>query len=186
MGQSFVADEEVGHPHRPSEGMWKDGAYRPRANKLCSPPQPSWHVQCLLFSLCQEVNRVGGHTLPKVTLQELLRSCLAEVLAAYEKLVEQKQEKVPGCGMGAWLGMQGHSQLLEQKTPVHDSWTGDTLTLTLPPPKLRQKGSRHQISHSGCALGLVFSNIPPWAASPVPGRSPIPACPVCRGRTASP
>lgn len=143
-------------------------------------------MQCLLFSLCQEVNRVGGHTLPKVTLQELLRSCLAEVLAAYEKLVEQKQEKVPGCGMGAWLGMQGRSQLLEQKMPVHDSWKGDTLTLTLPPPKLRQKGSRHQISHSGCALGLVFSNIPPWAASPVPGRSPIPACPVCRGRTASP
>ncbi|XP_068888677.1 conserved oligomeric Golgi complex subunit 1 isoform X2 [Aphelocoma coerulescens] len=64
-------------------------------SKIRLPVQPSWHVQCLLFSLCQEVNRVGGHTLPKVTLQELLRSCLAEVLAAYEKLVEQKQEKRP-------------------------------------------------------------------------------------------
>uniref|UniRef100_A0A8C0VCH0 Conserved oligomeric Golgi complex subunit 1 n=1 Tax=Cyanistes caeruleus TaxID=156563 RepID=A0A8C0VCH0_CYACU len=65
-------------------------------SKIRLPVQPSWHAQCLLFSLCQEVNRVGGHTLPKVTLQELLRSCMAEVLAAYEKLVEQKQEKVPG------------------------------------------------------------------------------------------
>nr|XP_054501318.1 conserved oligomeric Golgi complex subunit 1 isoform X1 [Agelaius phoeniceus] len=64
-------------------------------SKIRLPVQPSWHVQCLLFSLCQEVNRVGGHTLPKVTLQELLRSCMAEVLAAYGKLVEQKQEKRP-------------------------------------------------------------------------------------------
>ncbi|NXW69843.1 COG1 protein, partial [Hirundo rustica] len=64
-------------------------------SKIRLPVQPSWHAQCLLFSLCQEVNRVGGHTLPKVTLQELLRSCMAEVLAAYEKLVQQKQEKRP-------------------------------------------------------------------------------------------
>ncbi|KAM9222271.1 conserved oligomeric Golgi complex subunit 1 [Leptosomus discolor] len=60
------------------------------------PVQPSWYVQCLLFSLCQEVNRVGGHTLPKVTLQELLRLCMAEVLAAYEKLMEEQQEKKAG------------------------------------------------------------------------------------------
>ncbi|NXD31463.1 COG1 protein, partial [Spelaeornis formosus] len=64
-------------------------------SKIRLPVQPSWHVQCLLFSLCQEVNRVGAHTLPKVTLRELLRSCMAEVLAAYQKLVEQKQEKRP-------------------------------------------------------------------------------------------
>ncbi|NWH72776.1 COG1 protein, partial [Piaya cayana] len=62
-------------------------------SKIRLPVQPSWYVQCLLFSLCQEVNRVGGHTLPKVTLQELLRTCMTEVLAAYEKLVEEKQEK---------------------------------------------------------------------------------------------
>ncbi|XP_068007283.1 conserved oligomeric Golgi complex subunit 1 isoform X3 [Melanerpes formicivorus] len=65
-------------------------------SKIRLPVQPSWYVQCLLFSLCQEVNRVGGHTLPKVTLQELLRACMAEVLAAYEKLVEEKQEKRAG------------------------------------------------------------------------------------------
>ncbi|XP_040438017.1 conserved oligomeric Golgi complex subunit 1 isoform X2 [Falco naumanni] len=65
-------------------------------SKIRLPVQPSWYVQCLLFNLCQEVNRVGGHTLPKVTLQELLRTCMAEVLAAYEKLMEEKQEKKAG------------------------------------------------------------------------------------------
>ncbi|NXL87587.1 COG1 protein, partial [Alectura lathami] len=65
-------------------------------SKIRLPMQPSWHVQCLLFSLCQEVNRVGGHTLPKVTLQELLKTCMAEVLAAYEQLMEEKREKKAG------------------------------------------------------------------------------------------
>ncbi|XP_065591444.1 conserved oligomeric Golgi complex subunit 1 isoform X1 [Cyrtonyx montezumae] len=65
-------------------------------SKIRLPMQPSWYVQCFLFSLCQEVNRVGGHTLPKVTLQELLKACMAEVLAAYEKLMEEKQDKKAG------------------------------------------------------------------------------------------
>ncbi|KAM9177896.1 conserved oligomeric Golgi complex subunit 1 isoform 1-T1 [Mergus octosetaceus] len=65
-------------------------------SKIRLPMQPSWYVQSLLFSLCQEVNRVGGHTLPKVTLQELLKTCMAAVLAAYEKLMEEKQEKKAG------------------------------------------------------------------------------------------
>ncbi|ETE68987.1 Conserved oligomeric Golgi complex subunit 1, partial [Ophiophagus hannah] len=54
---------------------------------------PSWCVQSFLFSLCQEINRVGGHTLPKVILQELLKTCMTEVLAGYEKLSEGKREK---------------------------------------------------------------------------------------------
>nr|XP_060620214.1 conserved oligomeric Golgi complex subunit 1 isoform X2 [Anolis sagrei ordinatus] len=65
-------------------------------SKIRLPVQPSWCVQSLLFSLCQEVNRVGGHTLPKVTLQELLKTCMTEVLAGYEKLSEVKQEKKEG------------------------------------------------------------------------------------------
>ncbi|XP_061471666.1 conserved oligomeric Golgi complex subunit 1 isoform X2 [Rhineura floridana] len=65
-------------------------------SKIRLPVQPSWCVQSLLFSLCQEVNRVGGHTLPKVTLQELLKSCMTEILASYEKLSEEKQEKKEG------------------------------------------------------------------------------------------
>ncbi|NXA36007.1 COG1 protein, partial [Eudromia elegans] len=65
-------------------------------SKIRLPVQPSWYVQSFLFSLCQEVNRVGGHTLPKVTLQELLKTCMTELLAAYGKLLEEKQEKKEG------------------------------------------------------------------------------------------
>uniref|UniRef100_A0A7N5P0F5 Conserved oligomeric Golgi complex subunit 1 n=1 Tax=Ailuropoda melanoleuca TaxID=9646 RepID=A0A7N5P0F5_AILME len=60
------------------------------------PIQPSWYVQSFLFSLCQEINRVGGHALPKVTLQEMLKSCMVQVVAAYEKLAEEKQVKKEG------------------------------------------------------------------------------------------
>ncbi|XP_005415257.2 PREDICTED: conserved oligomeric Golgi complex subunit 1-like [Chinchilla lanigera] len=58
--------------------------------------QPSWYIHCFLFSLCEEINRVGGHTLPKVTLQEMLKSCMVQVVSAYEKLSEGKQTKKEG------------------------------------------------------------------------------------------
>ncbi|KAG9473533.1 hypothetical protein GDO78_004044 [Eleutherodactylus coqui] len=58
-------------------------------SKIRLPGQSSWYVQSLLFNLCQAVNRVGGHALPKVTLQALLRSCLDEVLTAYEKMCQE-------------------------------------------------------------------------------------------------
>ncbi|XP_012968715.1 conserved oligomeric Golgi complex subunit 1 isoform X2 [Mesocricetus auratus] len=65
-------------------------------SKIRLPSQPSWYVQSFLFSLCQEVNRVGGHALPKVTLQELLKTCMGQVIAAYEQLTEEHQEKKEG------------------------------------------------------------------------------------------
>ncbi|XP_003786216.1 conserved oligomeric Golgi complex subunit 1 [Otolemur garnettii] len=65
-------------------------------SKIRLPIQPSWYVQSFLFSLCQEINRIGGHALPKVTLQEMLKSCMVQVIAAYEKLSEEKQIKKEG------------------------------------------------------------------------------------------
>ncbi|XP_036925837.1 conserved oligomeric Golgi complex subunit 1 isoform X2 [Sturnira hondurensis] len=65
-------------------------------SKIRLPIQPSWYVQSFLFSLCQEINRVGGHALPKVTLQEMLKSCMAQVVAAYEKLSGENQMKKEG------------------------------------------------------------------------------------------
>nr|XP_020662380.1 conserved oligomeric Golgi complex subunit 1 [Pogona vitticeps] len=65
-------------------------------SKIRLPVQPSWCVQFLLFGLCQEVNRVGGQTLPKVTLQELLKTCMTEVLAGYEKFSDRKHDKKEG------------------------------------------------------------------------------------------
>ncbi|XP_069786120.1 conserved oligomeric Golgi complex subunit 1 isoform X2 [Narcine bancroftii] len=63
-------------------------------SKIRLPVQPSWYVQSLLFHLCQEINRVGGHALPKVTLHELLKACLDEVLSGYEGLCSITPNKV--------------------------------------------------------------------------------------------
>ncbi|XP_074116749.1 LOW QUALITY PROTEIN: conserved oligomeric Golgi complex subunit 1 [Sminthopsis crassicaudata] len=65
-------------------------------SKIRLPVQPSWYVQSFLFSLCQEINQVGGHALPKATLQEMLKGCLVQVLAGYEKLSEEKSTKKEG------------------------------------------------------------------------------------------
>ncbi|XP_029014693.1 conserved oligomeric Golgi complex subunit 1 [Betta splendens] len=58
-------------------------------SKVRLPVQPSWFVQSLLFRLCVEVNKVGGHALPRPTLQELLQACLAQVLQHYHSLSQQ-------------------------------------------------------------------------------------------------
>ncbi|KAM3863538.1 conserved oligomeric Golgi complex subunit 1 [Diretmus argenteus] len=59
-------------------------------SKIRLPVQPSWFVQSLLFQLCVEVNRVGGHALPRPTLQELLQTCLTRVLHHYHHLTQQE------------------------------------------------------------------------------------------------
>ncbi|KAF3704811.1 Conserved oligomeric Golgi complex subunit 1 [Channa argus] len=62
-------------------------------SKIRLPVQPSWFVQSLLFRLCLEVNKVGGHALPRPTLQELLQTCLAQVLDQYHNLSQQACSK---------------------------------------------------------------------------------------------
>ncbi|XP_041720061.2 conserved oligomeric Golgi complex subunit 1-like isoform X2 [Coregonus clupeaformis] len=62
-------------------------------SKIRIPVQPSWFVQCLLFQLCLEVNGVGGHALPRPTLQELLQGCMDLVLQEYQSLTHTTQDK---------------------------------------------------------------------------------------------
>ncbi|KAM7386207.1 hypothetical protein PAMA_009037 [Pampus argenteus] len=62
-------------------------------SKIRLPVQPSWFVQSLLFQLCVEVNRVGGHALPRPTLQELLQTCLTQALQHYHSLTQQDPSK---------------------------------------------------------------------------------------------
>ncbi|KAJ8345529.1 hypothetical protein SKAU_G00297220 [Synaphobranchus kaupii] len=80
-------------------------------SKIRLPAQPSWYIQSLLFHLCLEVNRVGGHALPKVTLQELLRDCLDQVVTEYEKLTQHTQskgrEERGAAGRGVKFGLFG-------------------------------------------------------------------------------
>lgn len=58
-------------------------------SKIRLPVQPSWFVQSLLFQLCVEVNRVGGHALPRPTLQELLQACHSQALHHFHSLSQQ-------------------------------------------------------------------------------------------------
>lgn len=58
-------------------------------SKIRLPVQPSWFVQSLLFQLCVEVNRMGGHALPQDTLQELLQACLSRALQYYQGLSQR-------------------------------------------------------------------------------------------------
>ncbi|CAN9505296.1 unnamed protein product [Ophioblennius macclurei] len=62
-------------------------------SKIRLPVQPSWFVQSLLFQLCVEVNRVGGHALPQPTLQELLHACLDQALQHYHSLTQQDHNR---------------------------------------------------------------------------------------------
>lgn len=41
--------------------------------------------------------------MPKITLQEMLKTCMAQVIAAYEQLTEENQIKV-GIQTDLWLG----------------------------------------------------------------------------------
>ncbi|KAM9783401.1 conserved oligomeric Golgi complex subunit 1 isoform X1 [Syngnathus typhle] len=58
-------------------------------SKIRLPVQASLFVQSLLFELCVEVNRVGGHALPQPTLQELLQDCLDQALRHYQSLTQR-------------------------------------------------------------------------------------------------
>ncbi|XP_071248557.1 conserved oligomeric Golgi complex subunit 1 isoform X2 [Salvelinus alpinus] len=62
-------------------------------SKIRLPVQPSWFVQSLLFHLCLEVNGVGGHAVPRPTLQELLQGCMDLVLHQYQSLIHRAQDK---------------------------------------------------------------------------------------------
>ncbi|XP_064820119.1 conserved oligomeric Golgi complex subunit 1 isoform X2 [Oncorhynchus masou masou] len=62
-------------------------------SKIRLPVQPSWFVQSLLFHLCLEVNGVGGHAVPRPTLQELLQGCMDLVLHQYQNLTHTAQNK---------------------------------------------------------------------------------------------
>ncbi|XP_057716981.1 conserved oligomeric Golgi complex subunit 1 isoform X1 [Corythoichthys intestinalis] len=58
-------------------------------SKIRLPVQPSLHVHSLLFQLCVEVNKVGGHTVPEATMRELLQACLDHTLQHYQTLTQR-------------------------------------------------------------------------------------------------
>ncbi|KAK3579911.1 hypothetical protein CHS0354_012452 [Potamilus streckersoni] len=59
------------------------------SSKIFVPMQASWHLQSLLFRLCQEVNHVGGHAIGRSTLQLLIYSVSDKLIAMYEKILKE-------------------------------------------------------------------------------------------------
>eukprot|EP00058_Branchiostoma_floridae_P024363 XP_002609853.1 hypothetical protein BRAFLDRAFT_126021 [Branchiostoma floridae] len=57
-------------------------------SKIRLPAQASWYVQSMLFLLCREVNRVGGHALSRSVIHEVVQQTCAGVLTAYEALLQ--------------------------------------------------------------------------------------------------
>ncbi len=52
------------------------------------PSQASTYVMSLLFTLCHEISRVGGHTIDRDILQHLSRAVMVGVVKVYESLLE--------------------------------------------------------------------------------------------------
>ncbi|XP_015773605.1 PREDICTED: conserved oligomeric Golgi complex subunit 1-like isoform X1 [Acropora digitifera] len=58
------------------------------------PAQLSSYVTSLLFSLCQELNRIGAHALDRKLLHELVTSLSRGVLTSHEKLIQENKPSI--------------------------------------------------------------------------------------------
>ncbi|XP_038072145.1 conserved oligomeric Golgi complex subunit 1-like [Patiria miniata] len=54
-------------------------------SKVHLPVQASWYVQTVLYSLCEEINRVGGHALSRMILSGLIQHTSDSILSLYKK-----------------------------------------------------------------------------------------------------
>ncbi|XP_028398941.1 conserved oligomeric Golgi complex subunit 1-like [Dendronephthya gigantea] len=57
------------------------------------PSQISSYVTSLLFSLCEEINRVGGHAIDRFILRDLVQGLSDNVLRSYEKLLDRHKDE---------------------------------------------------------------------------------------------
>ncbi|XP_077988897.1 conserved oligomeric Golgi complex subunit 1-like [Glandiceps talaboti] len=56
------------------------------------PVQASWYVQSTLCKLCEEINRVGGHAIPRSAIQELITSTSDSMISTYVQIVEEDKK----------------------------------------------------------------------------------------------
>ncbi|XP_078314563.1 conserved oligomeric Golgi complex subunit 1-like isoform X2 [Crassostrea virginica] len=63
------------------------------SSKIRVPMQASWYVQDLLYSLCREINRVGGHAVQRGTLHQLVSKVSDEVVKCFEGVVSESKKK---------------------------------------------------------------------------------------------
>ncbi|XP_072039024.1 conserved oligomeric Golgi complex subunit 1-like [Amphiura filiformis] len=60
------------------------------SSKIRLPVQGSWYVQSLLYGLCEEINRVGGHALSRSAISNLVSNTSSGLVVLYEDLVKEK------------------------------------------------------------------------------------------------
>ncbi|XP_048738272.2 conserved oligomeric Golgi complex subunit 1-like isoform X1 [Ostrea edulis] len=61
-------------------------------SKIKVPMQASWYVQDLLYSLCREINRVGGHAVQRGTLQQLVFKVSDEIMKCFEEVISKSKK----------------------------------------------------------------------------------------------
>ena len=54
--------------------------------------QASWYLQNLLYNVCEEINRIGGHALQRSTLVKLSDQLSDGILQCHQKLLDSKNE----------------------------------------------------------------------------------------------
>lgn len=62
------------------------------SSKIRVPMQASWYVQDLLYSLCREINRVGGHAVQRGTLQQLVFKVSDAVMKCFEEVISHSKK----------------------------------------------------------------------------------------------
>ncbi|KAH9518338.1 Golgi transport complex subunit 1 [Bulinus truncatus] len=60
------------------------------ASKIYVPMQASWHIQSLLYNLCEHLNRIGLQALPWSVVKDLLILVTDGLVSSYEKLLEER------------------------------------------------------------------------------------------------
>ncbi|XP_071477310.1 conserved oligomeric Golgi complex subunit 1-like [Diadema antillarum] len=63
------------------------------SSKIRLPVQSSWYVQSLLYGLCEEINRVGGHALSSSLVSELVRATGDGLLHTYQTILKGKSPR---------------------------------------------------------------------------------------------
>ncbi|KAK3097887.1 hypothetical protein FSP39_014178 [Pinctada imbricata] len=63
------------------------------SSKIRVPMQASWYIHSLLYKLCKEINRVGGHAVHRSTLQNIVHKVSDGIVSCYESVIQESRSK---------------------------------------------------------------------------------------------
>lgn len=66
------------------------------SSKIRLPVQSSWYVQSLLYGLCEEVNRIGGHALSRDVVSQLVKMTSSGLFRAYQAVIKERSVRGKG------------------------------------------------------------------------------------------